>query len=161
MNALMPAQDVYALAARAPNMGEEVMPTAKNRKPSKQSKVFEGLLRSRLAELKKHLDLLRKEMIIKDEVDDEAMQASRNGNREFAIITMDREIRNISEIEQALERIANNEYGVCVTCESTIPNNRLQAIPWTRRCVDCAGGGINRRRQSMFEHPALRSSLAS
>jgi RNA polymerase-binding protein DksA len=137
------------------------MPTTKISKESKQTKVLEDQLRSRLAELKNHLDLLRKEMIIEDEVDDEAMQASRNGNREFAIISMDREIRNISEIEQALERIAQNEYGVCVTCESSIPNNRLQAIPWTRQCVDCAGGGINRTRQGMLGQPAFRSVLAS
>ena len=137
------------------------MPTAKSNKLSKQTKALEEQLRSRLAELKNHLDLLRKEMIVEDEVDDEAMQASRNGNREFAIITMDREIRNISEIKRALERIAHNEYGVCVTCEKTIPNNRLQAIPWTRQCVDCAGGGIDRTRQGFLGQPALRSSLAS
>jgi RNA polymerase-binding protein DksA len=143
------------------NLGEEAMPTAKSSNQSKQTKVLENQLRSRLAELKNHLDLLRKEMIVEDEVDDEAMQASRNGNREFAIITMDREIRNISEIEQALERIAQNEYGVCVTCESAIPNNRLQAIPWTRQCVDCAGGGIKSTRQNLLGQPAFRSALAS
>jgi RNA polymerase-binding protein DksA len=137
------------------------MAIIRNNKQSKQTKIFENLLRSRLAELKNHLDLLRKEMIIEDEVDDEAMQASRNGNREFAIITMDREIRNITEIEQALARIAHNEYGVCVTCENPIPNNRLQAIPWTRQCVDCAGGGINRTRQRLFGQPAFRSAPAS
>lgn len=137
------------------------MPTAKSSKQSKQTKVLEDQLRSRLSELKNHSDLLRKEMIIEDEVDDEAMQASRNGNREFAIITMDREIRNISEIEQALERIAQDEYGICVTCESPIPNNRLRAIPWTRQCVDCAGGGIKSTRQNMLGQPAFRSALAS
>ena len=135
------------------------LPRTANRQ--KQTKIFEDLLRSRLTELKNHLDLLRKEMIIEDEVDDEAMQASRNGNREFRIITMDREIRNISEIERALERIAHNEYGVCVTCERTIPNNRLQALPWTRQCVDCAGGGIDRTRPRFLGQPTLRSSLAS
>jgi DnaK suppressor protein len=137
------------------------MPTAKSNKLSKQTKALEEQLRSRLAELKNHLDLLRKEMIVGDEVDDETMQASRNGNREFAIITMDREIRNISEIERALERIALDEYGVCVTCESPIPNNRLQAIPWTRQCVDCAGGGIKSPRQNMLGQPAFRSALAT
>jgi DnaK suppressor protein len=137
------------------------MPTAKSSKQSKQMKALEAQLRSRLAELKNHVELLRKEMIIEDEVDDEAMQASRNGNREFAIITMDREIRNVSEIQQALERIAQNEYGVCVTCESPIPNNRLQAIPWTRQCVDCAGGGIKSTRQNILEQPSFRSALAS
>jgi DnaK suppressor protein len=133
----------------------------KNRNRSKSMHNFEILLRSRLAELKNHLDQLRKDMLVEDEVDDEATQAARNGNRDLVIITMDREIRNISEIEQALERIAHNEYGVCVSCEKTIPNNRLQAIPWTRQCVDCAGGGINRTRQNIFGQPVLRSSLAS
>ncbi|MGC1618867.1 MAG: TraR/DksA family transcriptional regulator [Candidatus Acidiferrum sp.] len=136
------------------------MPTANNSKPSKQKKTFEDLLRSKLAELKSHLDLLRKEIIVEDEVDDEVMQASRSGNRELAILTMDREIRNISEIEQALQRITRSEYGICITCEKTIPNNRLNAIPWTRQCVDCAGGGINRRQGPTFGQPAFGSALA-
>jgi RNA polymerase-binding protein DksA len=137
------------------------MQTNKNGKQLKSRNNFENLLRSRLAELKSHLDQLRQDLVVEDEIDDEATQAARNGNRDLVIITMDREIRNISEIEQALERIARNEYGVCVTCEKTIPNNRLQAIPWTRQCVVCAGGGINRNPQRILGHPALRSSLAS
>ena len=64
-------------AAKAPNLEEEAMPTTKNSKQLKQTKALEDQLRSRLAELKSHLDLLRKEMIIEDDVDDEAMQASR------------------------------------------------------------------------------------
>jgi DnaK suppressor protein len=122
------------------------MRTKKKEKQSDRLKVFENLLRSKLAELTNHVDQLRRELVIDDEVDDEAMQAFRSNNREFVTTTMEREIRNISEIEQALERIAKKEYGVCVTCETTIPDKRLQAIPWTRLCVGCAGGGINRNR---------------
>src|SRR5277367_1683100 len=108
-------------------------------------KPFENLLRTRLAELTAHLDQLRKEIVIDDEVDDEAMQAFRNNNREFSMTTMEREVRNVAEIEQALQRIAKDAYGICVTCETAIPDKRLNAIPWTRLCVECAGGGINRR----------------
>jgi DnaK suppressor protein len=135
------------------------MQTMKNERQSKRLKHFEKVLRSRLAELKNHVDQLRRELVIEDDVDDEVTQASRNSNREFVIATMEREIRNISEIEQALERIAKKEYGVCVTCEKTIPDNRLLAIPWTRRCVDCAGGGINRSNGRPFGQPVLGSSL--
>ena len=123
------------------------MHTKNRERKSKKLKIFESLLRSRLTELRTHLDQLRQEIVVDDEVDDEAMQASRNRNREFVMTTMEREIQNISEIEQALERIAKNEYGVCVTCEEAIPENRLQAIPWTRLCVDCAGGGIKRNHE--------------
>jgi RNA polymerase-binding transcription factor DksA len=59
-------------------------------------------------------------------------------------ITMEREIRTIFEIEQALERIAKIAYRVCVTCEETIHDKRLLAIPWTLLCANCAGGGIDR-----------------
>jgi DnaK suppressor protein len=135
------------------------MQPMKNERQPKRVKNFENLLRSRLAELSNHVDQLRRELVIKEDVDDEVTQASRSSNREFVIATMEREIRNISEIEQALERIAKKEYGVCVTCEKTIPDNRLQAIPWTRRCVDCAGGGINRSSGRPFGQPAFGSSL--
>jgi len=118
------------------------MQTKKRESQSKRLKSFENLLRSRLEELRNHVDQLRREMVVEDEVDDEATQAFRSHNREFVMTTMEREIRNISEIEQALERITKKEYGVCVACEKAIPDNRLQAIPWTRLCVDCAGGGI-------------------
>ena len=118
-------------------------------------KPFENLLRARLAELTAHLDQLRKEIVIDDEVDDEATQAYRSNNREFIMTTMEREIRNVSEIEQALDRIAKEEYGVCVTCETAIPDKRLNAIPWTRLCVECAGGGINRKLTPRFGNPLL------
>jgi DnaK suppressor protein len=131
----------------------------KDEKQSKKLKNFEKVLQSRLVELKNHVDQLRRQLVIEDDVDDEVTQASRSSNREFVIATMEREIRNISEIEQALERIAKKEYGACVTCEKTIPDNRLQAIPWTRRCVDCAGGGINRRSSRPLGQPAFESSL--
>jgi DnaK suppressor protein len=128
-------------------------------KESNRLKTFESLLRSRLAELTGHVEQLRRELIIDNEVDDEAMQAFRSNNREFVTSTMEREIRNISEIEQALARIAKKEYGICVTCETTIPDKRLQAIPWTRLCVDCAGGGINRNRERAAWQPAFGSSI--
>jgi DnaK suppressor protein len=131
----------------------------KNERQSKRVKHFEDLLRSKLAELSNHVDQLRRELVVEDDVDDELTQATRSSNREFVIATMEREIRNISEIEQALKRIAKKEYGVCVTCEKAIPDNRLQAIPWTRRCVDCAGGGINRNSERAFGQPAFGSSL--
>jgi DnaK suppressor protein len=136
--------------------GEEAMRTKKKEK-KEQFKPFENLLRIRLAELTAHLDQLRKEIIIEDEVDDEASQAYRNNNREFLMTTMEREIRNVAEIEQALQRIAKDQYGVCVTCETPIPDKRLNAIPWTRLCVDCAGGGINRKLTPHLGHPLLDS----
>jgi DnaK suppressor protein len=136
--------------------GEEAMRT-KKKDQQKRFQPFENLLRIRLAELTAHLDQLRKDIVIDDEVDDEATQAYRSNNREFLMTTMEREIRNVAEIEQALQRIAKQEYGVCVTCETPIPDKRLHAIPWTRVCVDCAGGGINRKPAPRLGNPVFDS----
>ena len=40
-------------------------------------------------------------------------------------------------IDQALHRIESGTFGICMDCEETIPNARLDAVPWTRVCVTC------------------------
>jgi|ERR1035438_5168245 DnaK suppressor protein len=112
----------------------------------KHLKTLEQELRTRLTGLTNHVAKLREEMLVEDDVDDEATQAFRSSSRDLIMLTLEREIRNISEIEQALERIKEHQYGVCVSCDEAIPNNRMRAIPWTRMCVDCAGGGMNKHR---------------
>jgi len=103
-------------------------------------KILEQELHTRLTGLTSHVAKFREEMLVEDDADDEATQAFRSNCRDLIILTLEREIRNISEIEQALERIKSGQYGVCASCDETIPYNRMRAIPWTRVCVDCAGG---------------------
>ncbi len=134
------------------------MRTKKKGSPANKFEAIEKSLRSKLAELRNHVDQLRRDMTTQNEIDDEVSQAFQNRNREFIMATIERETQNISEIERAFERIAKNEYGICVNCETTIPENRLRAIPWTRRCVDCAGGGIDRNVNRTIGRPALKPS---
>jgi RNA polymerase-binding transcription factor DksA len=44
----------------------------------------------------------------------------------------------LQEVEQALGRLSRGSYGRCESCAAAIPRERLQAIPWARRCVTCA-----------------------
>lgn len=44
----------------------------------------------------------------------------------------------LGQIEEALERIAAGSYGICDVCGSAIPVARLEALPRTKLCVDCA-----------------------
>ncbi|WP_168801132.1 TraR/DksA family transcriptional regulator [Rhizobium rhizophilum] len=41
-------------------------------------------------------------------------------------------------IDAALDRIANGRYGQCVTCGELISIERLNAVPHTPFCKDCA-----------------------
>ena len=45
---------------------------------------------------------------------------------------------NVAEIDAALERLANGEYGRCESCRNEIGDARLDALPMTRMCVGCA-----------------------
>jgi DnaK suppressor protein len=42
-------------------------------------------------------------------------------------------------IREALTRINDKSYGICVNCENTIGPKRLDAVPWTRLCIGCQG----------------------
>jgi RNA polymerase-binding transcription factor DksA len=44
----------------------------------------------------------------------------------------------IAEIDAALDRVADGSYGTCERCGASIPDERLEAIPWAARCVSCA-----------------------
>jgi len=41
------------------------------------------------------------------------------------------------EIKDALDRIAEGDYGTCAECDELISPKRLGAIPWARYCISC------------------------
>jgi RNA polymerase-binding transcription factor len=64
-----------------------------------------------------------------------------------ATVTYDRELDYsleensetvLREIDAALQRIEDGTYGVCGACGKPIEEERLEAIPWTRLCIDDA-----------------------
>jgi len=44
----------------------------------------------------------------------------------------------LTQIYEALSRIEKNEYGVCEICDGPIRAERLEALPYTNRCFNCA-----------------------
>ena len=44
----------------------------------------------------------------------------------------------LEQVEAAFKRIEAGSYGVCQQCGRTIDLQRLQAIPYASRCIDCA-----------------------
>lgn len=43
----------------------------------------------------------------------------------------------LAQVETALEKIENGNYGVCSKCGKTIPIERLETIPWAEACIEC------------------------
>ena len=102
------------------------------------------LLIKKRDELANRIEQRRQEIVADQEPDDEVGLAMRNSSAGTAIASIEREVRMLSEIELALRLMDKGEYGICTVCEEPIPNLRLRAIPWTRRCISCAGGGVVR-----------------
>ena len=43
----------------------------------------------------------------------------------------------LREIDEALGRIEDDSYGVCMGCDDPISLKRLEAVAWARYCVPC------------------------
>jgi DnaK suppressor protein len=44
----------------------------------------------------------------------------------------------LSEVEHALAKFEDGHYGVCESCGKPIAENRLEAMPAARLCIECA-----------------------
>jgi DnaK suppressor protein len=44
----------------------------------------------------------------------------------------------LRKIEHALQRIEAGNYDICAVCDTHIPIERLQVMPYAELCVDCA-----------------------
>ena len=56
------------------------------------------------------------------------------------------EIRRLRQIDNAISRIKNERYGVCMRCNKRIPKERLEAIPYAFMCIDCQTSDERRNR---------------
>ncbi len=45
----------------------------------------------------------------------------------------------LADVQGALERIEDGVYGTCTECGGKIADARLEALPYTPYCIDCAG----------------------
>jgi len=61
-----------------------------------------------------------------------------NYEQEFALGLMDGERKLLREIDTALGRIEKKTYGTCEGTGKPISKARLEAMPWSRHCVEYA-----------------------
>ncbi|HTM47661.1 MAG TPA: TraR/DksA family transcriptional regulator [Bryobacteraceae bacterium] len=47
------------------------------------------------------------------------------------------EYLQLRQIQEALERLELDEFGVCLSCREPIAPKRLRALPWAKFCVKC------------------------
>lgn len=47
------------------------------------------------------------------------------------------EYKKLQLIDNALSRLQNDRYGICMECQKLIPAPRLEAVPYALFCVEC------------------------
>jgi DnaK suppressor protein len=68
---------------------------------------------------------------------DLADQASGNNEVHIQLKLKATDAKILQAIDEALHRMDKGTYGVCRDCGDAIKVPRLEAIPWTRVCIDC------------------------
>jgi DnaK suppressor protein len=73
------------------------------------------------------------------DIQDMADMAVESYTKEFMFGKSSGDRHVLQLIREALDRIEDKSYGTCVNCENPIQPKRLEAVPWTRHCIQCQG----------------------
>lgn len=69
---------------------------------------------------------------------DSSEQAAQLGNVEVVSALETEAVAQLAEIEAALQRLELGQYGQCANCGAAISPQRLQAMPASTECLECA-----------------------
>ena len=83
-----------------------------------------------------------------DAAQDIADRAASSYNKEFLFHQSNSERQLLQMVETALERIREGNFGQCISCGQEINPKRLEAVPWTRYCIQCQ----EKMEQGKLEH---------
>jgi DnaK suppressor protein len=72
-------------------------------------------------------------------IQDVADMAVESYTKEFMFGKSSGDRATLQMINEALERVEDKSYGVCVHCDEPIQAKRLEAVPWALYCLRCQG----------------------
>jgi len=73
------------------------------------------------------------------ERDPEVEEGSQSEQQQFDLSQLGEvELREIEQIDAALQRVEAGQYGLCRDCGEAIDAGRLEALPYALDCPDCA-----------------------
>ena len=77
------------------------------------------------------------EGITVERVPDSIEELTMDMERSMAVDALNRNAALLCQVNEALDRIGAENYGVCMACENAISLKRLAALPWAALCLDC------------------------
>ena len=99
-------------------------------------KIKKNLLK-RCNELEEKLKVLSTEKVTDDQVQDPGDQALSSTMENLRSSLQNTELEEYKRIEQALKKIDEGTYGICIDCGEDISEKRLNSYPNAGRCLAC------------------------
>src|SRR6201997_823314 len=72
-----------------------------------------------------------------DTAQDIADRAASSYTKEFLFSQSNNDRQLLQMVDGALARIREGSFGECISCGKEINAKRLEAVPWTRHCIEC------------------------
>jgi DnaK suppressor protein len=105
----------------------------------KKLESFKKRLEERQLSLRKTVSRTEEDGRIADQdtAQDIADRAASSYTKEFLFSQSNNDRQLLQMVETALQRIREGAFGECVNCGNEINSKRLEAVPWTRYCIEC------------------------
>ena len=105
----------------------------------KKLETFKKRLESRQQELRRTVNRNQADGRSADEdtAQDIADRAASSYNKEFLFSQSNNDRQLLMMVDGALARIRQGSFGECISCGKEINAKRLEAVPWTRHCIEC------------------------
>jgi len=105
----------------------------------KKLETFKKRLEERQVSLRKTVSRTEEDGRIADQdtAQDIADHAASSYTKEFLFSQSNNDRQLLAMVENALQRIRDGAFGECVSCGNEINPKRLEAVPWTRYCIEC------------------------
>jgi len=105
----------------------------------KKIEYFKKRLESRLHDLSRAVSRTQRDGRTADEdsAQDIADRAASSYTKEFLFSQSNNDRQLLQMVESALSRIREGSFGECISCGKEINPKRLEAVPWTRHCIEC------------------------
>jgi DnaK suppressor protein len=105
----------------------------------KKLEYFRKRLEQRQQELRRTVSRTEQDgrTVDEDSAQDIADRAASSYTKEFLFHQSNNDRQLLAMVESALDRIRQGSFGECISCGKEINAKRLEAVPWTRHCIEC------------------------
>jgi DnaK suppressor protein len=129
----------HRLALRAGTSKEDGRTVKSLSMDKKKLDYFRKRLETRQDELRRMVSRTEQDgrTVDEDSAQDIADRAASSYTKEFLFHQSNNDRQLLQMVEGALSRLREGSFGECISCGKEINAKRLEAVPWTRHCIEC------------------------